>query len=43
MQGLLQSDVADAKAEKTPPEYRDLVKRYFHEVARKGSEEEKEK
>ena len=41
MTGWLRSDVADEGTEQVPDEYRDLVKRYFLEIARRGQEEER--
>lgn len=39
MRGEGASETADAAVQDAPPEYRELVKRYFSEVARRGREE----
>jgi hypothetical protein len=39
--GKLQSDAENAAVENAPPEYRDLVARYFRELARQGEKTEK--
>ena len=41
IRGDIRSEVAGTAAAGAPTEYRDLVKRYFEEVARRGSDEEK--